>query len=99
MVTQRPHANNFDLLLLWGIRVGLLALLATPLIVSPSTAFLFIVGKALFARTVIEIVFALWLILLIRRITMRHRNASRAARSFAAILFHAAFFDLISFSS
>ncbi|MCH8103261.1 MAG: O-antigen ligase family protein [Chloroflexi bacterium] len=71
MAIQRPQANPYanlgDLALLWGIRAGLLVLLATPLIVTPSTIFPFIVGKALFARTVIEIVLALWLILLIRR--------------------------------
>ena len=65
--SHRPYADTVDLALLWAIRFGLLALLLTPLIVSPSTAFPFIVGKALFARTVIEIVLALWLMLLIRR--------------------------------
>ena len=67
MAIQRPYANPADLVLLWAIRAGLLALLVTPLIVTPSTIFPFIVGKALFARTVIEIVLALWLVLLIRR--------------------------------
>ncbi len=67
MAIQRPYATPVDLVLLWAIRGGLLALLVTPLIVSPSTIFPFIVGKALFARTVIEIVLALWLVLLIRR--------------------------------
>ena len=67
MAIQRPYANPADLALIWAIRAGLLALLVTPLIVTPSTIFPFIVGKALFARTVIEIVLALWLVLLIRR--------------------------------
>ena len=71
MAIQRPRANPYeylvDLTLLWAIRAGLIALLVTPVIVSPSTVFPFVVGKALFARTVIEIVLALWLILLIRR--------------------------------
>ena len=48
-------------------RVLLMALLVTPLIVSPTTIFPFIVGKALFSRTVIEITFAFWLILMLRR--------------------------------
>ncbi|NQW17643.1 MAG: O-antigen ligase family protein [Chloroflexi bacterium] len=56
-----------DFALIWAIRFGLMALLFTPLIVSPSTIFPFIVGKALFSRTVIEITFALWLILMLRR--------------------------------
>ena len=53
----------------------------TPLIVTPSTTFPFIVGKALFARTVIEIVLALWLVLLIRR------PEYRPAASTLAVLF------------
>ena len=56
-----------DFALIWTVRFGLMALLFTPLIVSPTTIFPFIVGKALFSRTVIEITFALWLILMLRR--------------------------------
>ena len=81
MVIQRSQASPVDLALLWAIRAGLLALLVTPLIVTPSTTFPFIVGKALFARTVIEIVLALWLILLIRR------PEYRPAASTLAVLF------------
>jgi O-antigen ligase len=56
-----------DFALIWAVRLGLMALLFTPLIVSPTTIFPFIVGKALFSRTVIEITFAFWLILMLRR--------------------------------
>ena len=43
-----------------GIWVGLALLLVTPLVVTVSTAYPFTVGKALYARTVVEFLFALW---------------------------------------
>lgn len=46
--------------LLAAIQAGLLLLLITPLLVTPSTYFPFVVGKALFARSAIEVVVALW---------------------------------------
>ena len=46
-------------------RAGLLLVLVIPLLVTPSTLFPFVVGKALLARAVIEITFALWLALII----------------------------------
>ena len=52
-------------LLLWAVRAGVLLVLLTPLIVSVDTLFPFVVGRALFARSVIEVTFALWLILVI----------------------------------
>ncbi len=51
-------------LLLWIVRVGVLLVLATSLIVTTSTLFPYVVGKAIFARSVIEITFAVWLILI-----------------------------------
>ena len=54
--------------LLLLIRVGLMLVLLVPLLVAqeplPSTFFPYIVGKALYARTLIEIVFGLWIILI-----------------------------------
>ena len=55
------------------VRAGLLLLPVIPLLVTPSTLFPFVVGKALFARVVIEITFALWLALIIYY--PRHRPA------------------------
>ena len=48
---------------LWAIRCGVVLLLLTPLVVSTETAYPFVVGKAVFSRTVIEAVFALWAVL------------------------------------
>ena len=41
--------------------------LVTPLVFSPSTAFPFIVGKAIWSRILIETVFSMWVILALRR--------------------------------
>ena len=46
--------------LLYALRAGLALLLLTPLVVTPTTAYPFVVGKALYARTLIEVVFVLW---------------------------------------
>ena len=47
------------------VRAGLLLVLVIPLLVTPSTLFPFVVGKALLARAVIEVTFALWVALII----------------------------------
>ena len=49
--------------LLIGIRGGIGLLLLTPLVVTTETVFPFVVGKAVYARSLIEIVFALWVVL------------------------------------
>jgi len=67
-----------DFALIWAVRFGLMALLVTPLIVSPTTIFPFIVGKALFSQTVIEITFAFWLILMLRRPEYRPEQSKLA---------------------
>ena len=50
--------------MLWAVRTGVALVLIAPLIVTPDTIFPYVVGKALFARSVIEITFGLWLILI-----------------------------------
>ena len=67
-MTQR-QANSleeFDTghLLLWTVRVGILLIMAMPFIVSNDTLFPFIVGKAIYARSVIEVTFGVWLLLI-----------------------------------
>ena len=59
--------SGFDLsvFLLLAVRTGILLVLFTPLIVSSGLLFPYVVGKAIFARSMIEVIFALWLILLI----------------------------------
>ncbi|MCL0044461.1 O-antigen ligase family protein [Dehalococcoidia bacterium] len=55
-----------DDILLFAIKFGFVLVLLTPLIVTPSTLFPYVVGKAIYARSVIEIVFACWVILAMR---------------------------------
>lgn len=51
--------------LLWGVRGCLVLTLLTPLVVSTHTVFPFVVGKALFARTLIEVAACLWAALIV----------------------------------
>lgn len=67
---RTTHANGRSRLaerlrpwLLVGIRGGIGLLLLTPLVVTTETVFPFVVGKAVYARSLIEIVFALWVVL------------------------------------
>lgn len=48
---------------LWAIRAAIVMLLLTPFVVSIETAYPFVVGKAVYSRTVIEVLFALWVVL------------------------------------
>ncbi len=52
-------------LLLWAVRTGVLLVLLMPLIVSTGTYFPFVVGKAVYARSIIEVTFGLWLLLIL----------------------------------
>ena len=65
-----PFSISAEKILLYGIRAGAALVLLMPLIVNDGSVFLldntlfpFIVGKALYARTLTEIIFGLWLIL------------------------------------
>ncbi len=58
-----PPQTDAERALLYAVRTGILIVLFTPLVVSTSTLFPFIVGKAVFSRTVIEITFAVWVML------------------------------------
>ena len=50
-----------------AILAGIALLLLTPFVVTPGTVFPFVVGKALWSRSLIEIVFALWAVLALAR--------------------------------
>ena len=52
-------------LLLWAVWAGVLLVLLTPLIVSTGAYFPFVVGKAIYSRSIIEVTFVLWLILIL----------------------------------
>ena len=79
--------------LLFAIRAGLGLLLLTPLVVLPDVASPFAVGKALYARSLIAVVFALWAVLAAARPAWRPRHsililllgASLAAGAAAAV--------------
>ena len=62
---ETDNQRKFDQHLLRAIEICVALILATPLIISTNTIFPFIVGKAIFARSIIEIIFTLWLILII----------------------------------
>lgn len=56
---------NFKNILTWVIRIGLLIIPFVPLYIAAGLFFPFIVGKAFVFRLIVEIVFALWLMLLV----------------------------------
>lgn len=64
-MTIRPP--TLEEALLGGVWAGLALLLLTPFVVARETVFPFVVGKALYSRTIIEIVFALWVALALLR--------------------------------
>ena len=50
-------------ILMYVIRAGIVLILLTPFVVSPLTIFPYVVGKALYSRSLIEIVFVSWVLL------------------------------------
>ncbi len=62
--TSSPEEFDTGHLLLWTVRAGILLVMAMPLIISNDTLFPFIVGKAVYARSVIEVTFGVWLLLI-----------------------------------
>ena len=69
----------------WVIGTGIVLILLTPFVVTPRTVFPFVVGKALYSRTIIEIVFVAWVLLAV------FQPAYRPPRSRLLILLGAAF--------
>ncbi len=61
--------------LLLGIRLGVLLVLLMPMVVTPSTLFPYVVGKAVYARGLIELVLACWIILAMRSPRYRPRRS------------------------
>jgi len=62
-----PRRLDPERLLLAAIRAGIALVLLTPLVTAPWTLYPFSVGKALWARTLIAAVFALWTVLALAR--------------------------------
>jgi O-antigen ligase len=75
--------RGLDRGLVWSIRIGIGLLFFVPFVITTDTLFPFIVGKALVTRGVIEIVFAMWVVLAVRR------PEYRPARSWLTLLFAA----------
>ena len=61
--TQMDDVLRF--FLLWSVRTCIFLVLAMPLIVTPGVFFPFVVGKAVYARSIIEIAFAFWFVLVL----------------------------------
>ncbi len=77
------RTSDIERLLLWAVRIGVMAVLVVPLVVTSSTYFPYVVGKAIYARVVIEITFALWVILVL------YFSDYRPSRSWILIAFGA----------
>ena len=60
-----------DRALLIAARTGVLLVLVTPLVVTRDAFFPFVVGKALYSRVLIEIAFAVWIVLAVRNASYR----------------------------
>ena len=75
MAARVPHTA-----LRFGVLAGIALLLLTPFVVTPGTVFPYVVGKALWSRSIIEIVFALWAVLALAK------PESRPPRSWVLLL-------------
>ena len=64
----------------YGIWTGIILILLTPFVVTPDTIFPFVVGKAVYSRSLIECVFGIWAILAL------FRPAYRPPRSWLLLL-------------
>ena len=71
----RLSAARLEALLAAAVQGGILLLLLTPLVLTPSTYFPFVVGKAVYARSVIEIVVGLWVVLALLAPAYRPRRS------------------------
>ena len=58
-----PRLRLLEKVLLYGIWTGFVLILLTPFVVTPHTIFPYVVGKALYSRVIIEIVFGCWTLL------------------------------------
>ena len=94
--TALASSGHIERALLISMRGGIALVLLTPLIVMasplPATFFPFIVGKALYMRTLTEIVFGMWVVLALRR------PSYRAPRSWLLLIF-AAYIVVVLLSS
>lgn len=78
-VIQADRRKGYDQHLLRAIFVCTSLIMVTPLIMSTSTIYPFIVGKAIFTRSIIEVIFTLWIVLIL------HYPQHRPSRSWIII--------------
>lgn len=94
MPAADARPDTVERVLLGLIRIGIALTALTPLVVTETTLFPFVVGKALYARSVIAVVFALWVVLAVLRPAWRPPRswiAALAACCLAAALLAAVF--------
>ena len=70
-MTAGSVPSREERVLLGGVWTGIALLLLMPFVVTPQTIFPFVVGKALYSRAIIEIVFGLWALLAIAKPSYR----------------------------
>ena len=72
---KRAMTIRIESVLLLVIRLGVFLILLTPLVVTPGTLFPYVVGKAIYARALIEVVFFCWVLLVMRNPLYRPRRS------------------------
>ena len=80
-----PQLRLLEKVLLYGIWAGCVLILLTPFVFTPQTIFPYVVGKALYSRVMIEIVFGCWTLLAFLRPDCRPPR-SRLLILFAIVL-------------
>lgn len=87
--------TTFEKVILWTIKIGLLAITFLPLYISTNMLFPFITGKNFFFRIIVEFIFALWVGLAIARPEFRPKLTSlfKAVTIFILVLFLADLFS------
>ena len=80
-----PQFRLLEKILLSGIWTGFVLILLTPFVLTPQTIFPYVVGKALYSRVIIEMVFTCWTLLAFLRPACRP-PCSRLLILFAIVL-------------
>ncbi len=85
----KEFAASAERPLLWGVYVCLGLLLLTPFVVTQTTYFPFVVGKALYARALIEVLLCLWTVLMLLRPSFRPPRSTLLLLLAAGLAAHA----------
>lgn len=79
-------SRNLEPILLGGVRIGISLVLLTPLVTAQWTLYPFSVGKALYARVLIAVVFGLWAVLALAKPRWRPRRSALLAALAAGLV-------------